>query len=180
MTRVLFSIVSLMSLLAVQETAFANSCRYEEYNVSRASSEVSRAQSNVNQAQDSYYRTQDMVSRRLNTYQYQIDLARYNLSRVNSLSAGNTARCIVRTLFFWRSSSCIGSAVYAARNRKLQAQYRVNTAVARYNSYVTYAQGYLYRSAQRITTAQERVAIAESRLEDAQDTLRECQSGSVY
>lgn len=179
MIRLLFVTTALLSSLTIQR-AYANSysCRSYEYNVSRASSQVSRAEYNVVRAQDAFYRTQDLVNRRLGMYQYQIDSARYNLSRVKSLSAGFTTRCVVRTLF-WRGGSCIGSAIYGARNRRVQAQYRVDLAVSRYNSYATYSQGYLYRSAQRVTQAQEQVGIAQARLDDAEDQLRECEAASA-
>jgi len=180
MCRIVALFIALITAV-VSESAHANSyaCRPYESALRSADYQVTRAENDVFRAEDSLYRSQDQVNRRIASYQYQIDLARYNQSRVNSISSGNTARCIVRTIFYWRSYSCVGSSVFAARNQRLQAQYRVNSAVSRYNSYVTYANGYLYRQAERVTLAKERLELAKTRRAEAAIALNQCLNSNV-
>lgn len=177
MCRIVPICIALVIVL-ISDVAFANpyACRLYESRLRNANYQVTRAENDVFRAEDSLYRSQDQVNSRIASYQYQIDLARFNLSRVNALSAGNTARCVVRTVFNWRSFNCFGSSVFAARNQRLQAQYRVNSAIARYNSYVRYATGYLYRQAARITWAKERLELAKTRLTEANAAVNQCLS----
>ena len=169
-----------MVIVLIANTAHANqyACRLYESRLRNATYQVTRAENDVFRAEDALYRSQDQVNSRIASYQYQIDLARFNLSRVNAISSGNTARCIVRTVFNWRSFNCVGSSVFAARNQRLQAQYRVNSAIARYNSYIRYATGFLYRQASRITWAKDRLALAQTRLSEADAAVSQCLSAN--
>lgn len=180
MCRIVALCIALITAV-VSESAHANpyACRPYESALRSANYQVIRAENEVFRAEDSLYRSQDQVNSRIGNYQYQIDLARFNLSRANAISSGNTARCVVRTIFNWRSFNCIGSSVYAARNQRLQAQYRLNSAIARYNSYVTYATGYLYRQAARVTLAKERLELAKTRRAEAEIALNQCLSSNV-
>jgi hypothetical protein len=152
-------------------------CRYYQNRALSAERALSQADFQLRGEEDRFYRTQDQVAERQAILYAQVQQAQYDANVVRSrgiLYYGYCGAGFGR--YFAPNVSCVINRAARRNNAIRQADVRVAQAQARYQNYVTFAQGLLQRQADRVVRAQNFVAQRQAELQQAQSDLAQCQA----
>jgi hypothetical protein len=176
MKNCLAFIVTVIGLNGFALTSYAanNSCSSYQSAVNYAARQVQQAQLQVSSAENRLYATESQVQARTAQYSFLVDQARANAQAIGTVGTTNSAACFVRNIFWGgRGGACAFSVANAVAIRA-RANAMVNTAIARYNSYVSYSQQLIRRTALLVVQAQGRLTQAESNLRSAEAAYQQC------
>lgn len=175
--------IALSSILsapsAVAQTYFNDPCRTASFQATDSQRKLDRASDQLATANNLLATAQERVDRQLSNLQAAIDIADSDRRAASQVTTVQTTTCLVGWFFWYQYSyNCVNRSVSGGISRRSRAEANYNAAVARKNSYSTYAQGYLRRQALRVEDAQNRYNLAVTTRDAAQATYADCRASN--